>query len=109
MKSGTAQKMVLNMLSTATMIRMGKTYQNMMVDVSVSNQKLEARALGIICEATGADRDEAQAVLAESGNDVKLAIIMQLTGLARSEASDRLDRSEGFLRRAIDDTADVSA
>ena len=101
MKSGTAQKMVLNMLSTAAMIRIGKTYENMMVDVSVSNQKLATRAVGIICEATGATSQEAKALLDESGNEVKVAILMKLTGMTRAQSCACLNHAGGFLRRAI--------
>lgn len=101
LKSGTAQKMVLNMLSTASMIRIGKAYQNLMVDLSVSNRKLAARAVGILCEATGSAPDEARALLAESGNNVKLAILMKLTGLDREGARASLESSGGFLRHAV--------
>lgn len=101
MKSGTAQKLVLNMLSTASMIRMGKTYQNLMVDVSVTNEKLAARAVRIIIEAIGCSSERAAELLAESGNDVKLAILMGLTGLPRAAAETALQREDGFLRRAL--------
>lgn len=109
LKSGTAQKMVLNMLSTAAMIRIGKTYENLMVDVSVSNQKLATRAVGIICEATAATPEEARTLLAESGEDVKLAIFMKLTGLGREQARIYLDDADGVLRRAIEETRKKSA
>ena len=101
MKSATAQKLVLNTLSTAAMIRIGKTYENLMVDVSVSNHKLTARAVEIIHEVTGAERSEAKVLLAESGNDVKLAILMKLTGLGKEQSRACLDASGGFLRTAI--------
>lgn len=109
LKSGTAQKMVLNMLTTAAMIRLGKAYENLMVDVSISSRKLETRAIGMICEVTGATQDDARARLAESGGEVKLAILMKLTGLSRDEARARLDGAGGVLRRAIAETRENSA
>ncbi|MEM6636340.1 MAG: N-acetylmuramic acid 6-phosphate etherase [Pseudomonadota bacterium] len=109
MKSGTAQKMVLNMLSTATMIRSGRTYKNLMVDVTVSNQKLETRAVHIICEATGVGPDEAAALLAESDRNVKLAILMGLTGLDKNRAQSFLTGADGFLRAALSATQKKSA
>lgn len=108
MKSGTAQKMVLNMISTASMIRIGKTYQNLMVDVSVSNEKLAARAVGILCEVTGTSRDEAARLLDESGQDLKTAILMQLSGLDPQDARAQLAAADGFLRDAIAATAKTS-
>ena len=100
LKSGTAQKLVLNMLTTASMIRIGKTYENLMVDLSVSNEKLAARALRIITEVTDCSIDEAERHLAASDNNVKLAILMALTGMARPEAETALGKADGFLRRA---------
>lgn len=100
LKSGTAQKLVLNMLTTASMIRMGKSYENLMVDVSVSNEKLAARAIRIIVDATGRSSEDAEKLLAASGNNVKLAILMSLTGMDRTAAEAALEKSEGFLRRA---------
>lgn len=102
LKSGTAQKLVLNMLTTASMIRIGKTYQNLMVDLSVSNKKLEARAIRIIVEVAGGTPDDAERLLAAAGNNVKLAILMALTGMDRPTAEAALEKSEGFLRRAAD-------
>ncbi|MDB5472767.1 MAG: murQ [Devosia sp.] len=101
LKSGTAQKLVLNMLSTASMIRMGKTYENLMVDLSVSNEKLAARAKRIIIEAAGCSCDAAESYLSQSGNNVKLAILMALTGMERPTAEQALDQAQGFLRRAV--------
>lgn len=109
LKSGTAQKMVLNMLSTAAMIRIGKTYQNLMVDLSISNKKLNTRAVGILCETTGATPKEAEALLEESGRDVKLAILMKLTGLDRDASQACLNASGGVLRQAIEMTRVSSA
>ncbi len=101
LKSGTAQKMVLNTLTTAAMIRIGKTYENLMVDVAVSNQKLMTRALGIICDITGATQAEAERLLADSGNDLKIAILMRLTGLDRDQSKTSLEQNGGVLRNAI--------
>lgn len=103
MKSGTAQKLILNMLSTASMIRMGKIYQNLMVDLTVSNQKLLARAVRIVVEATGCSVTEAGACLKATGNDVKLAILIVITGMEVNEARAALARAGGFLRQAINE------
>lgn len=100
LKSGTAQKLVLNMLTTASMIRIGKSYENLMVDLSVSNAKLAARAIRILVEVTNCSREEAERYLALSGNSVKLAILMALTGLDAGAAQAALDEAGGFLRRA---------
>ena len=100
LKSGTAQKLVLNMLTTASMIRIGKTYQNLMVDLSVSNKKLEARAIRILVEVASCSADEAERLLVTAGNNVKLAILMALTGMDRPTAEAALENSDGFLRRA---------
>ncbi|WP_449393643.1 N-acetylmuramic acid 6-phosphate etherase [Devosia riboflavina] len=100
LKSGTAQKLVLNMLTTASMIRIGKTYQNLMVDLSVSNKKLEARAIRILVEVANCSADEAERLLVTAGNNVKLAILMALTGMDRPAAEAALETSDGFLRRA---------
>ena len=102
LKSGTAQKMVLNMLTTASMIRIGKTYQNLMVDVTASNEKLLARAVRIVTQATDCTPQQAEAALALTGNDVKLAILVQLTGLDVSAARATLQSAGGFLRHAIE-------
>lgn len=101
LKSGTAQKLVLNMLTTASMIRIGKTYQNLMVDVQTTNQKLIVRAARIVMQATGCDADEARRVLDLTGNDVKLAILIELTGFDVATARAALDDAGGFLRTAI--------
>jgi N-acetylmuramic acid 6-phosphate etherase len=101
MKAGTAQKMVLNMLSTATMIRLGKVYGNLMVDVQPSNAKLRARAIRILQEATGADADAARTTLEATGYRVKIALVMLLTGVDATEAERRLVAADGFVRRAI--------
>ncbi|MFD2649440.1 N-acetylmuramic acid 6-phosphate etherase [Devosia albogilva] len=100
LKSGTAQKLVLNMLTTASMIRIGKSYENLMVDVSVSNQKLMARAIRILVEVTGCSPEGAREYLAASNNNVKLAILMALTGMNAADAEVALAQADGFLRRA---------
>ena len=100
LKSGTAQKLVLNMLTTASMIRIGKSYENLMVDLSVSNAKLAARATRILIEVAGCTADEAERYLAEAGNSVKLAILMALTGMDAASADAALSEADGFLRRA---------
>ncbi len=100
MKAGTAQKLVLNMLSTATMIRLGKTYENLMVDVNASNQKLHARAKRIVMQATDCDAARAEEALAQADNQAKVAILMLLTDSGADEARARLANNDGFLRRA---------
>ena len=101
MKSGTAQKLVLNMLTTASMVLIGKCYQNLMVDVQASNKKLKARALKIVMEATECDNEAAANVLAKANGKVKLSILMQLSGLDALEAQSLLDKSNGKLRQAL--------
>ena len=101
LKSGTAQKLVLNMLTTASMIRIGKTYQNLMVDMHASNQKLLARAARIVMQATDCTAEEARRVLDLTNNDVKLAILIALTGLDVDAARAALQNAGGFLRTAI--------
>jgi N-acetylmuramic acid 6-phosphate etherase len=101
MKAGTAQKMVLNMLSTATMIRLGKVFGNLMIDVQPSNAKLRRRAIRILQEASGADEQEARAALEATANQVKPALVMLLTGVDAAEARRRLAESDGFVRHAV--------
>ncbi|MGS2719315.1 N-acetylmuramic acid 6-phosphate etherase [Paraglaciecola aestuariivivens] len=101
MKSGTAQKLILNMLSTASMIRIGKTYQNLMVDVNASNQKLHARALLIVMQATDCDEQTASLALKQANNEAKLAILMILTNSTASQASELLQQHQGYLRKAV--------
>lgn len=102
LKSGTAQKLVLNMLSTASMIRIGKTYQNLMVDLNASNEKLLARAVRIVMQATDCTMQDAEAALEQAGNDVKLAILMTLTGKNVEDARASMSDAKGFLRRALE-------
>jgi len=105
LKSGSAQKLVLNMLTTASMIRIGKSYQNLMVDLHVSNAKLLARAVRIVMEATDCSPEDAEQALEQTGNDVKLAILVKLTGRPAEAARAALTTSGGFLRRAIEEGA----
>ncbi len=99
LKAGTAQKLVLNMLSTLTMVRLGKTYGNLMVDVRVTNEKLRDRATRIVEQVTGAPRDEAAAALAQAGDEAKVAIVMLRAKVSAAEARDRLETAD--LRRAL--------
>lgn len=102
MKSGTAQKLILNMLSTASMIRSGKSYQNLMIDVNASNEKLYARAVRIVMQATECDFNTAEQALFEANNQTKLASLMVLTGLDVSQAKVVLMANKGFLRKAVE-------
>ena len=101
MKSGTAQKMVLNMLSTGAMIRMGKVYGNLMVDVQPSNEKLVRRCQRIVMQATGADEAQAVAALDASGYHCKTAIVMILCGVSAGEAGELLARAGGRIAGAV--------
>lgn len=101
LKSGTAQKLVLNMLSTASMVRIGKTYGNLMVDMIASNKKLEARAARMVVEATGATLEEATVALEAANYSSKLAILMLLSGKDAGAARHALDAAGGVLRRAL--------
>jgi len=101
LKSGTAQKLVLNMISTGAMVKFGKVYQNLMVDMKASNIKLIDRACRMVVEATGVTLEQARSVLEQTGYDVKPAILMVLTGLDVDAARARLDMHQGFLRAAL--------
>lgn len=101
MKSGTCQKMVLNMLSTSVMIKLGKVYGNLMVDVRATNEKLRRRALSIVREATGADEAQAQAALDACGCSCKAAIVMLLSGMDAQEAAAALKRAGGRVADAL--------
>lgn len=101
LKAGTAQKLVLNMLSTGAMIGIGKVYENLMVDVRPTNEKLIERAKHIIQEATHCDEDTAQAAFEASDHDVKLSIVMILTGLSKQDASVQLRKAGGFISRLV--------
>ena len=101
LKAGTAQKLVLNMLSTATMIRMGKAYENLMVDLRTASRKLEERTKRVYMEATGARYDEALPALRRAGGVLKVAIVMRRAGVSRAEAERRLRKAQGWVRKAI--------
>ncbi|WAZ22500.1 N-acetylmuramic acid 6-phosphate etherase [Streptomyces cinnabarinus] len=101
LKSGTAQKLVLNMISTITMIRLGKTYGNLMVDVRASNDKLRARSRRIVALATGADEEEIERALAVTDGEVKNAVLVLVTGVDGPTAARLLEESGGHLRAAL--------
>ena len=101
LKAGTAQKLVLNMISTAVMIKLGKTYGNLMVDLQVANEKLRNRAIRIIQTATACDEVRAKSALEESGNQVKVAIVMILLGLTNSEAEASLTVANSRIREVL--------
>ena len=101
LKSGTAQKLVLNMLTTASMILMGKCYQNLMVDVQASNEKLKARAIRIVMQATDCDKALAEETLKQADQNAKLAIMMILSGLDRTQAEALLEKHQGKLQLAL--------
>src|SRR5688572_16679826 len=101
MKAGTATKMVLNMITTGAMIRIGKTYGNLMVDMRATNVKLTDRAERIVVEVCGISRDEARRFLKDAGGSVKLAIVMQKRGLSREAAERALADAGGVIRRVV--------
>ncbi|WP_250230033.1 N-acetylmuramic acid 6-phosphate etherase [Anaeropeptidivorans aminofermentans] len=101
LKAGTAQKLVLNMISTAAMVGIGKAYENLMVDVVPSNKKLDVRAEKIVMEATGVNKDEARKYIDEASGNVKTAIVMILAGYSFEEASKKLKECNGHVRIAI--------
>lgn len=101
LKAGTATKMMLNMLSTGTMVRMGKVYKNLMVDVKATNVKLKDRSVRITMNATGLDRDAAESLYQAAGNNIKTAIVMHETGVSRAAAEQLLSENEGIVSRAI--------
>ncbi|MBS4726081.1 N-acetylmuramic acid 6-phosphate etherase [Aeromonas veronii] len=102
MKAGTAQKLILNMLSTGAMIRTGKVYGNLMVDVEATNAKLVERQKRIVMEATECDRGTAEQALAAADNHCKTAIVMILANISASEARERLKSSGGFISKCTD-------
>lgn len=102
MKSGTAQKLVLNMLSTAAMVRLGKTYENMMVDLQMTNQKLVERSYRTVMTVTGISYSEASELLQRAGGHVKSALVMHLAHVDKPAAHKRLERASGFVRLAIE-------
>lgn len=102
MKSGLAQKMVLTMLTTTAFVRLGKTYENMMVDLMATSAKLRERAKRVVMTVTGVDYERAAAVLAEAGGSVKTALVMIRAGVDAAEAGRLLHQADGFVRRAIE-------
>ena len=102
MKAGTAQKMVLNMLSTGAMARLGYVYGNLMVNVALKNEKLTERAILMVSQAAGVNREKAIKTLKESGKSVPLALIMLKTGVDKPEAVRRLEAAHGNVRQAIE-------
>lgn len=101
LKAGTAQKLVLNMITTGAMIRSGKVYSNLMVDVEATNAKLIERQISIVMDATDCDRDTAQAALQQCNRHCKTAIVMVLTGLDAAQAGAVLEQNNGFIRLAL--------
>jgi N-acetylmuramic acid 6-phosphate etherase len=101
LKAGTAQKLVLNMISTISMIRLGKTFDNLMVDVNAANEKLRARVLRIVMTATGAPRERAEEALAAADGSAKAAIVMLLAGVDAASARARLAAAGGNIRSAL--------
>lgn len=101
LKAGTVQKLILNMISTGSMVGIGKVYQNLMVDVQQTNEKLRVRAQNIVMEACGCDRDEAARALAEADGHVKTAVVSVLLGCSAHDAAQRLDAANGHVRGAI--------
>jgi N-acetylmuramic acid 6-phosphate etherase len=101
LKAASATKLVLNMLTTATMVRTGKTYGNLMVDVQPTSEKLKDRARRILVIATGIDVDAANKLLRRAHGNVKAAIVMQKTGLPYTKAAARLRRANGLVREAV--------
>jgi len=102
MKAGTAQKLVLNMLTTTTMIQLGKVYNNMMVDLQMTSKKLEERSKRTVIMVTGVDYETAEKVLNEAEGHVKTALVMILKGVDKKEAQRRLQLADGFVRKAIE-------
>jgi N-acetylmuramic acid 6-phosphate etherase len=101
MKSGTAQKLILNMITTTAMVKLGKVYENMMVDLQLTNQKLNERAKRIIMTATGVNYGLATEFLSDAGGHVKTALVMISLGVSAEDARKRLDQAGGFVRVAI--------
>ena len=102
MKSGTAQKLVLNMLTTASMIRLGKIYENMMIDLQMTNKKLVERSKRIVMTITGVSYEEAADILKKANGHVKTALVMIKANVSAPEARTRLKKADGFVRKAIE-------
>ena len=101
LKAGTATKLILNMITTGAMIRLGKTFGNLMVDLRATNAKLTDRSERIVAEVCHLERGEARTLLARAGGRVKLAIVMQALGVSREEAERRLEEAGGVIRRVV--------
>jgi|SRR5699024_7315765 len=101
MKAATAHKMILNMITTASMVKVGKVYENLMVDLKVSNNKLKERARGIVSSITGVPKNQATTVLELTDYEVKPAIVMVKANVDKEAAEEFLDQSKGFVRKAI--------
>jgi N-acetylmuramic acid 6-phosphate etherase len=102
MKSGTAQKLILNMLTTTAFVRLGKTYENMMIDLQMTNKKLVERSKRIVMMITGVEYDEATDYLNKANGHVKTALVMILANVDLDTAKDRLKKADGFVRKAIE-------
>ena len=101
LKAGSSQKLILNMISTSVMVRLGKVYENLMVDVQPTNEKLRERAGRIVMQATGAGSDDAEKALREADGNPKLAITMLLLGVNREQAETALQKTRGYIREAV--------
>jgi N-acetylmuramic acid 6-phosphate etherase len=101
LKAGTSQKLVLNMLSTASMVRLGHVYENLMIDVMLTNEKLRGRAKRILAEASGKDPSVAEHALRQSGHNVRVALVMLRLGIGTAEARKKLTNAKGNLRQAL--------
>jgi N-acetylmuramic acid 6-phosphate etherase len=101
MKAGTAQKVVLNMLTTTIMMRLGRVYRGRMVDMRISNKKLRRRSVEMVAELAGVDEAAAQAALGAAQGHIKLAVLMAMTGLAAGEARDLLETNHGDLHQVL--------
>jgi N-acetylmuramic acid 6-phosphate etherase len=101
LKAGTAQKLVLNMLTTGAMVRLGKVYENLMVDLRTASRKLEERTKRVFMYATGASYEETGPWLRRAGGSLKVAIVMRRAGVTRAEAERRLKEAQGWVREAI--------
>jgi N-acetylmuramic acid 6-phosphate etherase len=101
LKAGTSQKLVLNMLSTAAMVRLGHVYENLMIDVMLTNEKLRGRAKRILAEASGTDLSAAEHAMRQSGHNLRVALVMLRLGLDARQARARLSSAKGSLRRAL--------
>jgi N-acetylmuramic acid 6-phosphate etherase len=107
LKAGTATKMVLNMISTAAMVKTGETYGNLMVDVKQTNDKLHLRAIRIVKTATGVDETTAKETLAKADGDCKTAIVMLLGSCTKEEAIKCIEQNNGMIRKAIQEEKDI--